>query len=341
MKMTADQYWDRWEELMGQEEASYEKWNGLEDLLSIAQKEKDLYKEFCCRFGIMRTVNYLGEYEELFDHFEWCNGFFLDNEESLQDWVESLFWIYKWMAEHLVKMPGIDTELLDAFFSDFQEAYDRYGYSLGPFYQHQHKRALKTGNVEEAEEYYQKWMTAERDSLSDCEACEYQTQLEYFYFTGEKEKARPIEMLLLSKEVTCGEIPHLTYSKLLLPYVEDGQVEEASRYQSKGYFFIYDKPHFLVEASEHIRFLALTEPVRGIKVLERHIEYADSGKDPYGLFYFYMSAIVLHRKLVEAGHRPGFAIDVMSEIAKEIAGDFDERNGNDFFSREMERIYSL
>ncbi|WP_341357363.1 hypothetical protein [Rossellomorea sp. y25] len=224
MKMTADQYWDRWEELMGQEEASYEKWNDLEDLLSIAQKEKDLYKEFCCRFGIMRTVNYLGEYEELFDHFEWCNGFFLDNEESLQDWVESLFWIYKWMAEHLVKMPGIDTELLDAFFSDFQEAYDRYGYSLGPFYQHQHKRALKTGNVEEAEEYYQKWMTAERDSLSDCEACEYQTQLEYFYFTGEKEKARPIEMLLLSKEVTCGEIPHLTYSKLLLPYLGGGSL---------------------------------------------------------------------------------------------------------------------
>ncbi|MFP3472320.1 hypothetical protein R0J90_19905, partial [Micrococcus sp. SIMBA_144] len=83
--------------------------------------------------------------------------------------------------------------------------------------------ALKTGEAGDAHNDYTKWMAADRDSLSDCEACEYQTQLEYFYFTGEKEKASPIEKLLLSKEVSCGEIPHLTYSKLLLPYYEDGR----------------------------------------------------------------------------------------------------------------------
>ncbi|BCB02470.1 hypothetical protein [Bacillus sp. KH172YL63] len=341
MKMTVDQYWDKWEEWMNQEEPSFEKWDGLEKLLNIAQQEGDLYKEFCCRFGIMRTVNYLGEYEELFDHFEWCSGFFLDNEENLQDWVEYFFWIYKWMAEHLVKMPGISTELIQSFFDDFKEAYEKYGYSLRPYYQHQHKMALKTGDMKGAKKYYSRWIEAERDALADCEACEYQTQLEYFHLIGEIDKAEPIEKLLLSKEVSCGEIPHLTYSKLLLPYLEGGRIEEAARYQSEGYFFIYDKPHFLVEASEHIRFLAMTDPVKGIKVLERHIEYADSAKDPYGMFYFYMSGVILHRKLIEAGHRPGFAVDMMTEIAEEIAGDFDERNGNDFFSREMEKIYAM
>ncbi|WP_456272180.1 hypothetical protein [Bacillus sp. AK031] len=338
--MNLDEFWERYEELTKMEH-SYEKYNLVIDLLSWSLKNEQPYEEFATRFELLHCATILGEYELLFDHYFWCLDFFQHNEEHLEDWALQILWAFKWTLEHIVKFPHVEEETILNLFSDFDGLLEKYQYSKRPLYQFQHKASLLAGDFENAEKYYALWISSSRDDLSDCPACELQSQMEYLFLVDETEEALQISERLLNREVTCDEIPHLTYSKLLLPYLKLGRKEEAQTFQSEGYFMIYQKPHMLVEASEHLLFFALTAPKAGRKLFEKHIGTADADKNPYGQFCFYLASLAWGKALKKEGQRVPFSLNEMEEIVLAIADDFDERNGNENFLNRINDTLSL
>ncbi|TYS14535.1 hypothetical protein FZC78_18835 [Rossellomorea vietnamensis] len=338
--MTIDEFWEKYETL-AHTEHSYEKYNLLIDLFSWTMENEQPYEEFAVRFELLNCANFLGEFEILFDHFFWCLEFFQNNEEHLQEWTSSILWGFKWTLERIVLFPHVDKEAIDELFSDFQELLTKHQFSSRPFYQFRHKASLLEGDFQSAEEYYGLWVNASRDELADCAACELQAEMEYLFQINRTDEALHIAERLLNREVTCGEIPHLTYSKLLLPYLRLGKTAEAQYFQSEGYFMIYQKPNLLVEASEHLLFFALTNPKGGKKIFERHIDSADADKNPYGMFSFYLASLVWGKALKKNGLRVPFSLQEMESAVLAIADDFDVRNGNQYFYEKMGEVLDL
>jgi tetratricopeptide (TPR) repeat protein len=338
--LTIDEFWKRYAEL-AKIQHSYEKYNLLIDLLTVAEENEYPYEQFVSRFELLHCATFLGEYELLFDHYFWCLDFFENNEDQLDEWVHEILWAFKWILEHIIKFPHVDQETIQNLFKDFKELLENYQYSTRPYYQFRHKASLLAGDFEKAEEYYQLWINSPRDDMSDCPACELQSQMEYLFQTDQADEALQIAERLLNREVTCDEIPHLTYSKLLLPYLKLGETEDAQYFQSEGYFMIYQKPHMLVEASEHLLFFALTGPKAGRRIFDRHINLADADKNPYGQFCFYLSCLVWGKAMKKNGLRVPFSLNEMESVVLAIADDFDERNGNEHFMNTVRETLDL
>src|SRR5205085_9358405 len=105
-----------------------------------------------------------------------------------------------------------------------------------------HARAA--GRLDEARKWYGAWSAAERDSMSDCLACDQNVQVEYLVELGEDENALQRAEPILSGRMRCAEIPQVTLGTVLLPLVRLGRIEEAARHHLKGARLVARNPEF-------------------------------------------------------------------------------------------------
>ncbi|MBP1153649.1 MULTISPECIES: hypothetical protein [unclassified Paenibacillus] len=117
---------------------------------------------------------------------------------------------------------------------DFKQKCLHYGYSLAPYYKFLHAYALSKGSMDEAAADYGLWKKAKCDALSDCRACD-QHSFGTYHFLLEQHK-RGLSMLnqIFEGKLGCAEIPHSTYSFVLLPLLEIGDWDRAVLMAKKG-----------------------------------------------------------------------------------------------------------
>ncbi|GGP32439.1 tetratricopeptide repeat protein [Streptomyces melanogenes] len=263
--------------------------------------------------------------------------------------VHGLFWRFKWVAGRIVESPEIPLAAVERWLTDMERRYRLAGYSERAVRQAEFHLADATGDEARMDRAAAAWTAAARDRMSDCHACEINTQGWYWARKGDDAKAIGIWEPVLSGGKSCMEEPHRVLAHSLLPLVRLGRLDEARSHHLRGYRMARGKDSLLRSVGRHIEFCALTgNESRGLEILAEHAAHLGPLTDVESQMEFAGGVLVLLRRLAELGHghRPavpyqgtGHTVDELyarlSADATAIAARFDARNGSPHVSEEL------
>lgn len=267
--------------------------------------------------------------------------------------VHSLFWRFKWVSGQLVSSPEIPLTSVTGWLEDMERRYRLAGYSERAVRQSEFYLAEATGDDERAERAVSRWQAADRDPMSDCHACETNSQGWFWAGRGDDTKAVDIWEPVLAGKQSCLEEPHRVLARSLLPLVRLGRGDEARAHHLRGYRMARGNESLLRSIGEHIEFCALTgNEARGLEILSEHTARLGPLVDVEAQMQFYAGILVLLRRLGELGHGADLSVSyggsartvdelhgILREDALAIARRFDVRNGTTRVSdRLLERI---
>ena len=222
-------------------EGLYEKLNGLK---SVIDKEE-------CLFGAIRDAVEAENFEfaaqicdfVLNDEFEkfgaflrtralmWLTGYIAQNLKDSEypnfGDFESCLWKFKWIVSGVAKSSVIEKELIDEANEAMLFYYERLEFSLAAYYKALMNQNIDMGDAREAKANYELWKKLAKDDMGDCEACEASDEIAYLNFAGEHEAALGLATPILSGELTCSEVPHITYAPILFSMIALGRTWEA------------------------------------------------------------------------------------------------------------------
>jgi hypothetical protein len=324
----------------------------VEEAVRLADAHNDTEAGFHARKQVVQAATFGGQPDVALVAFSWCLAQ-CDHEPEEYDESE-LLWQYKWVIENLPDFPHVSRKQIEGLFADMTRRYERNGSTLHAVHQTRRDVAVQMNDRTAAEEANARFEQTPRDHLSNCRACVNDANVEYRIFLGDDAGALDAARPALEGKVTCGEVPHRTYSYVLLPLLRMGKVERAVRYYKAGYKLVRANPKFVRQKSYHLAFLALTGNLdRAVRLFERHLAEATRTPSAYWRFEFYAAvrlfldrlttgkAVPLVRVPEELREgpeptRPATAVAAwLDGQLHELAIALDARNGNDGFARRL------
>jgi tetratricopeptide (TPR) repeat protein len=282
-----------------------------------------------------------GEPAKAFVTFSWCLAEYDRDPAGFGPWDDELLrWHFKWVVSGLRKFPEVPLERTYAVLDDMERRYRLGGHSMHAVYMLRWRLAHHIGDAETAERWYVRWCAAPRDQNSDCRGCDPTAKVEHLASRGRDEEAIALAEPVLAGRLTCAEQPHAMLTELLLPYLRTGRLDQARDAHLRGYRGVRRNLADLGEIGQHVEFCALTgNEVRGLEILERHLDWLDRAPSPYAAMNFASSAAFVLRRLAASG-RGDLAVrrgtgevgvaalaDELTATARDLANRFDARNG--------------
>ncbi|MFJ3974642.1 tetratricopeptide repeat protein [Streptomyces sp. NPDC090021] len=261
---------------------------------------------------------------------------------AFSEWeTHSLFWQFKWVATAIADSPGIPLDSATGWLDEMERRYRLAGYSERPVRDAELWLAHATGDDERAERAFRSWLAAERDDMSDCEACELGGQGHYAILQGDDAGALALWQPVLEGRLVCAEEPHRVLAASLLPLLRLGRTDEARSHHLRGYRMARGNDSLLPSVGKHIEFCALTgNTSRGLEILAEHDSHVAPLANLDDRLAFHGGILVLLHRLRELGHGDLPAVSyegtprTVSELYEvlyagcvDIAGQFDARNG--------------
>ncbi len=325
------------------------------DLLEQAINRADTLQNVECgyeaRQELVDSCYYCSYPKRQLNAFVWMVSM-TDKHPELFD-EEDLLWVYKWIIIRLASFPEISRKQAEDLLLDFKARYERCGYSMRTYYDLQKSLALDFGDLKMAEEAYASFVKLRRDDMSDCEACEQDSAVRYLAYMGNYEemmqKAKPI----LKGSMTCAEIPHFTYGRILTPLYKMRRLEEADKYFKKAWKLCSGKSPFIDILAEILFYAVLRNMPNAISLIEKEYALVEQSEDTKAKFRFYQSAALLYVQIERLGVKIKPVLPPDSEVmmsgmeagewfmeeTKKLIKLFDERNGNSFYDdRLQERL---
>ncbi|MGW0434623.1 hypothetical protein ACWDV4_19055 [Micromonospora sp. NPDC003197] len=319
----------------------------VEQLIRQADAAGDEEMAFAARMLGTNAYVYGGEPVKSFVTFSWCLADFDRNPRPYhQQYLHNLLWHFKYMINALLNFPEVPLDRTYAVLDDMERRYRAGGHSPQAVYKYRHRVARHLGDVEQAEEWYRKWITTPRDDLSDCAGCDPSAQATYLAENGRDEEAIALAEPVLAGRLSCSEQPQGILTSLLLPYLRTGRRDAARDAHQRAYRAVRGSLADLWDIGEHVEFCGLTgNDARGLEIVERHLDWLDRAPSPAAAMAFAATAVPVLRRLDQAGHdeltvhrraygdRPaadvplGVLADELARVAAEIAARFDARNG--------------
>jgi hypothetical protein len=329
----------------------------LERAVRLADSQNDIALGWEARDRLMDAATMGGYPEKTLVAFTWNLAQF-DRHKEAYDWDEhDLLWKYKWVINSLWSFPSISPAQIEAAFSDFAARLERAGYSRRTLYYFRAKYAHSTGDFAAAEAWRTQWERAQDDALSDCDACEASFAVDYLVSQRDDLAALEAAAPILNGRLRCAEVPHVTLARVLEPMLRLGRADDAVGAHQRGYRMVKDNQEFLVSTGQHLAFLAYTHNLpEALKLFEHHLPWALETADPERRFSFYSDALVLTRRLRDAGvahvhlrlpktfavqpEPDGYNVVALETAlrveASQIAAAFDARNGNTHHTSRLE-----
>ncbi|MFE7181547.1 tetratricopeptide repeat protein, partial [Streptomyces erythrochromogenes] len=261
---------------------------------------------------------------------------------AFSEWeTHSLFWQFKWVATAIADSPGIPLVSATGWLEEMERRYRLAGYSRRPVHDAELWLAHATGDDERAERAFRSWLAAERDDMSDCQACELGGQGHYAVLQGDDAEALELWQPVLTGKLVCAEEPHRVLASSLLPLLRLGRTDEARSNHLRGYRMARGNESLLPSVGKHIEFCALTgNTSRGLEILAEHASHVAPLANLDDRLAFHSGILVLLHRLREQGHGELPAVsyegtprtvsglyEVLYAGCLDIAGQFDARNG--------------
>ncbi|HYH98775.1 hypothetical protein [Hyalangium sp.] len=332
----------------------------LEEAARLADTHGDLDLAFEVRDDLIDAATFGGFPDKALVAFAWCRGQAKKNPERFES--DLLLWKQKWVVGRLDDFPHISRKQIQEALDDIEQTYARVDAGKRSVLKLRYQTARDMGDEATAQQFWDQWISAPRDHLTDCLACDLDDEIDHHIDRGEYKKALEKAQPILEGRSSCAEIPHLTYGSLLYPLLKLERLEEARDYHLRGYPMISRNRDFLATVGEHLEFLALTDNLsRGLTLFEKHLGWAMDHASWRDRFSFHAAASFLLSRLVAEGRDTvslqlpkAFALHqrqstyAVRELhgwvetqAQEIAARFDTRNDTDRFQKLLERTRGL
>jgi cellulose synthase operon protein C len=320
----------------------------LERILRQLDAAGDDRLAFVARLHATTAYVYGGEPAKAFVTFSWCVDDFDRNPRPYHRHLRhDLLWKFKSMVTTLTEFPEVPLDRVHAVLDDMERRYREAGHSLQAVYQHRYLVADHIGRDHEADEWFARWQSAPRDSLSDCAGCDPTGVADHLSSRGRFADAVAHAEPTLTGRLRCVQQPQSLLASLMVPYLLTGRPRDAAAAHHRSYRLQRGRLDDLADIAEHITFCARTgNERRGLDILRRHVDWLAKPPSPIAAMDFAAAGGLLLRRLTEQGHgdvavdRRGRGTVTVAELATELAGQagelsrrFDERNGTDRVGR--------
>ena len=334
-----------------------EKLKYLKKCIDEADREKDYSEALRFRYMYIKESVFNGdcykavimfpEYMALFDKHPDCHDTY------------SFMVAFKWIIENVPDFYQISSEMVETYFEEFRKRCEMYGYSLRTYYM---KAMLFYADTDpgKAKKLLELFRQCERDSLSDCAACEMNHDIRMELRFGTEERA--LEMLndMLSRGISCAEVPEVTYGCCVEHFTKIGAVSEGEHYADIAMPMIAGNENFLMEISHILLLKTITDPDKAFRLFTRYLSFFIRNRNPKMRFFFADAASRFFRSInpndcpvigmklpkdfelynEKGEYRTEDLEKYFYNIANEIAEKFDKRNGCSSYKDRLCRKYS-
>lgn len=240
-------------------------------------------------------------------------------------------WLFKWVLSELVENPKVQQQTIDNYFKLW--VYYSHIFDIGRRSLHKIAvmQGIKMANRKMITEHLPVWLNAEKNYFDDCWACQVDDIIRAYVFLGDYDKALEWATEILDGSVTCGEVPHVTNSLIAQAYFYTNQIDKAQALLKNKYKMVKGKGQFMRPIAEFMRLAILLGNIKRAKQI-----YQDNK-------YVFDECESLFKKMlfaIEASKLPIAEQVEMLTIAKQLARQFDERNGNDYYTSQLPMLYS-
>jgi hypothetical protein len=323
-------------------EGLYEELNGLksmadkEECLNSAIRDAIRAENFAfatqiCDFIVNDEIGKFGAFLRI-KALMWLTDYIAKNLEKKEYsnfvcFVDCL-WKFRWIAPDAAKSSMIEKELIDEMNETMLFYYESIeGLSLSRYYKALTNQNIDMGESKEAKANYKMWKKLAKDDMDGCEACEASSEIAYLNFVGEYEAALELAAPLLSGELTCSEVPHITYAPILFSMIALGRTWEAKTLLPKAAATIESNPRVINQIAPLIEIaVRLDERETALSLARKHSRAILDGNDDLNDLRFFIAVSAL-------GDENDY------KTALELAGRFDARNQNFYYADYLSKFY--
>ncbi|PQO39971.1 hypothetical protein [Blastopirellula marina] len=271
-----------------------------EEAVNLAESARDLDLIFDARLRLIESAGFSGHDEKLLAAFAWCLAQYEKDPPRFEEHRFTLLWYFKHAINSADQFPQISLAQVDAMRAQMSEIYGRYGYNQRPFHYSRFKFAVGIGELEQAAEAYKAYRAIARDDMSDCTACETNSNSWYFFMKGDFKKGLRMAQPILQGRQRCMSVPHVTYANVLRPLALLGRYEEADQFQKKGYRLIRSNPLYVDRFAMHIAYLVHRDRrTSAVRMFERHLAMALETHELSSRYEFLLAAQRLFTVIAE------------------------------------------
>ncbi|WP_340021240.1 hypothetical protein MHI24_19815 [Paenibacillus sp. FSL K6-1096] len=325
----------------------------LEQAVRVADAAGDIDQGYEARSEIVELGSFHGYPMKALVAFSWQLGQYDRNPGRFDDY--SLMWSYKWVLDRITAFADISRTQIENLLEDMKARYAAEGYSSRTYHYYRANILEDFGELEASQAEWAIVQTMDRDEMSDCEACEQHSLVEFLAKQGDDEATVKAAEPILKGKMTCGEVPHVTITKVLFPLLRLGRQKEADKLQKKGYKLVKGNRDFLYHQGEHIGYLTLTDPIKALEVFEEYVASSLDHENPVDQMIFNAYSAKMFRRLSEesirfqvklpAGHPCEHQSEDVAALAKHFqqlalatAEKLDKRNGNGYYTELLEKL---
>ncbi|MEO3946689.1 hypothetical protein [Gorillibacterium sp. CAU 1737] len=325
----------------------------LEQAVRVADAAGDLDQGFEARSEIVETGSFHGYPMKALIAFSWQLGQYDKNPDRFDDY--SLLWSYKWVLDRITAFADISRAQIENLLEDMKTRYAAAGYSSRSYHYYRAHIFAEFGELEASQAEWDIVQTMDRDEMSDCPACEQNRLVEFLAKRGDDEGTVKAAEPILKGKMSCGEVPHVTITKVLFPLLRLDRQKEADKLQKKGYKLVKGNRDFLFHQGEHIGYLTLTDPIKALEVFEEYVASSMDHENPVDQMMFNAYSAKMFRRLAQesihfqiklpAGHPCGNQSEDVEALAKHFqqaalvtAEKLDKRNGNGYYAALLQRL---
>lgn len=322
--------------------------------IQIADANHDTELGYELREDLMDKEWGLADRGEFVNAFSWMLNAY-DADPDNYD-VEELLWKYKWIIDELYSNPDVPAEQIDMVLEDFKRRITEQGYGLRSYYSKLLAEALDQKEQEKSKTSLDQLNALPIDAISDCRACEMDSEVTYLLNTGDFgaawEKAQPI----LQKQFTCTHVPVITLCHLCHHAIRNNETEKAADLFSKAEEELHERESdttLITSIGALIVYLFYTDQEKGWAYIEKYVSWTLNCNTKLEYFFALYMIEALKRadqeqevSLILPAEHPVYnntnlykVKDIYAyyhQLAVDYGDRFDARNGNRSYAQQVE-----
>lgn len=330
-----------------------DKINLLKQAIQIADANNDLDWGFDLRLDLISQEKDTSHCTESFPAFTWILSTYDANPELFNE--DDFLWEYKWMAAAARRNVNISRQQVESIMADLKGRMERNGYTPRGYYSVMIYWNLFIGDMKEANRFLELRDNTPRDRMSHCPACELDTKVEIELIEGQFDKAITTANDLITKKLTCGVMPLTTFCNLTY-YLSKAGDPRAAEFFAKAEEEIAEAKEndssLISNISDLIYYLNKYDRNRGWEYFQKYADWEIGAEDAI-IFEFSKNILALlkeggEKQLTMSEKLPYFKPDGNYKIAelydyyyrkaKNLAQQFDDRNGTNSFTKALEEV---
>ena len=334
----------------------------VEQACRLADANADVPLGIRARLRLMSVAHHAGNYEAVLVAFMWCLGQ-LDRDPTVRAAFERrVLWYYKWVITSLSDYAQVSRRQIEQGFADMADRFRKAGFSQRAVEGCRAYSAIRLGDADLHQAARAAWLDLPRDKLSDCQACETDSAVQYDLEAGQVARAVATAEPILRGRQTCEEVPGNTFARLLLPLLRTGSADVAADLHRRSIRQAMQMRDFLDHLGCHTAYLAITgQTAKMIRAAETGLGWLAEVRRTWDRMAFLAHAAVAFERLAAAGeatvrlrvpeaiafHRPDGAYDTatvaaaLSAMLADLVGQLDRRNGNVYVSQRHQAFRTM